>query len=48
MVSFLMICMPNDQSFKRAEAAQRPNYNVRANEYLPKHLEFELSRLLEK
>ncbi len=46
--SFLMIVLPNDDMFKRADTAQRPNYRVRAYEFLPKHLEFDLSRLLEK
>lgn len=46
--SFLTIVLPNDDIQTRAETAQRPNYRVKAYEYLPKHLEFELSRLLEK
>ena len=46
--SFLRIVLPNNDIEARAEVAQRPNYLVRAYEFLPSHIEFELSRLLEK
>ncbi len=40
--------LPCDDINKRAEAAQRQNYRVGKNEKLPAHIEFELSRLIEK
>jgi|JI10StandDraft_1071094.scaffolds.fasta_scaffold1093887_2 hypothetical protein len=44
---FLFICMPNDCIQKRAEIGQREKY-LTENGLLPDHIEFELSRLLEK
>ena len=46
--SFLQMTLPCDDIQKRADAAQRPNYRVSSNERLPSHIEFELSRLIEK
>eukprot|EP00347_Sterkiella_histriomuscorum_P009319 403341661 len=45
---FLQLTLPADDIQKRAETAQRPNYRVGKDQRLPKHIEFELSRLIEK
>ena len=44
----MRIVMPNDVVGKRTEVAQREIYRVRESDKLPGHIEFELSRLLEK
>jgi hypothetical protein len=43
---YLQMTLPCDDVKARADAVQRPNYRV--SERLPAHLEYELSRLLEK
>lgn len=40
--------LPCDDVKARADAVQRPNYKVAPGQTLPKHLEYELSRLFEK
>lgn len=45
---FLYVVMPNDDIAKRAEAGQRWPFKVDEEETMAKHVEFELSRLLEK
>lgn len=40
--------LPCDDAKSRADAVQRPNYRVEPNQTLPKHIEYELSRLFEK
>lgn len=40
--------LPCDDVKGRAKASQRPNYHVGPGETLPKHVEYELSRLFEK
>lgn len=40
--------LPCEDAKSRADAVQRPNYRVEPNQTLPKHIEYELSRLFEK
>ena len=46
--SFLQMTLPNDDVNTRSIATQRPNYRVNKTDKLAKHIEFELSRFLEK
>ena len=45
---YLQMTLPCDDVKARADAVQRPNYKVPNGSTLPKHLEYELSRLFEK
>lgn len=45
---FLQMTLPCDNAKSRADAVQRPNYRVAADQTLPRHVEYELSRLFEK
>jgi hypothetical protein len=44
----MQMALPYDDVKARAEAVQRPNYRVNIDQSLPKHVEYELSRLFEK
>ena len=45
---FLQVMMPCDDSYLRAQIAQRPNYEIDRNEFLDEEIEKQLTKLFEK